>query len=114
MCEKVKAEIAAGGRAFFVFPRIDDQGNEDAQTVTSEFEKYREGKVLGADASMEMMHSQIPSAEQNAITSRFKSGETKALFATSLVEASPPPPPPPPLHMAVWRLHQGVLVENHI
>lgn len=86
MCQEISKEVAAGGQAYFVFPRIEDQGDETAQTVTSEFERYQEGQVLGAGVSIEMMHGQISSTEQSEITRRFKSGETQVLFATSLVE----------------------------
>lgn len=86
MCEDIKGDIASGGRAYFIFPRIESRATANLKTVKSEHPLYVESQVLGEDVVIEMIHGQLSASEQNERARRFKAGETHVLFATSLVE----------------------------
>ena len=86
MCEAIKADIADGGRAYFIFPRIETTPTQHLKTVKLEHSKYVESQVLGTGIAIDMIHGQLSAAEQNEGARRFKAGETQVLFATQLVE----------------------------
>lgn len=86
MCDLVSMDIASGGRAYFIFPRIESRSTDSLKTVKSEHPKFVSSGVLGSEVAIEMIHGQMSAAEQNEKARKFKSGETQVLFATSLVE----------------------------
>jgi ATP-dependent DNA helicase RecG len=80
----IKKEIAAGRQAFVICPLIDPSDASGAKSVTQEYEKLK--KEIFPELAIGMLHGKLKSAEKDEIMSRFKSGETKILVSTSVVE----------------------------
>ena len=88
MCKAIKKDLADGGRAYFIFPRIESKANQNMKTVKSEHATYAASNILGKEVAIETIHGQLSASEQNERAKKFKAGDTQVLFATSLVEAS--------------------------
>lgn len=84
MYEAVGVEMQRGHQAYFVYPRIDDEGNSDLRDVETMYrflstEKYP--VFRGA-----LIHSRLPEDEKISILNDFADGKLDYLVSTSVVE----------------------------
>ena len=79
----LKEQLEAGRQAYIVYPLIDESEKLAAKAATLEFIKWRE--VL-SPMPCELLHGRIDPAEKDKIMERFRSGEVKALIATTVIE----------------------------
>ena len=63
-----------------MYPLIDESEKLEAKAAAAEFEKW---KVLLAPMPCALLHGRVPPEEKDAIMERFRSGEVKALIATT-------------------------------
>ena len=83
MYESVGVEFKRLHQAYFVYPRIDDEGDSDLRDVTTMFEFLKE-KYHGVPSAL--IHSKLPDDEKMAILRDFKAKKLMYLVATSVVE----------------------------
>lgn len=79
----LKEQIEAGRQAYLVFPLVEESGKLDVRAVTVEFEKWQ--KRL-APHEVALLHGRVPSEEKEAVMGRMRSGDVRALCATSVIE----------------------------
>jgi ATP-dependent DNA helicase RecG len=79
----MREHLEAGRQAYIVYPLIDASEKLEAKAAAAEFDKWRE---LLAPMPCGLLHGRIPPEEKEAIMERFRSGETKALIATTVIE----------------------------
>jgi ATP-dependent DNA helicase RecG len=79
----LRREIEHGHQAYIVYPRILDNGEEDAKSVETEYPricKALEPHVVGK------LHGRMPPEEKERVLSEFRAGRIQALVATSVIE----------------------------
>jgi ATP-dependent DNA helicase RecG len=79
----LRDELAAGGRAFLVYPTID--GSEDSALPALE-QRAAEVAVALPGVALGVVHGRMPRAERDEVTERFRRGEVQALLTTTVVE----------------------------
>ncbi|MCR5731704.1 MAG: ATP-dependent DNA helicase RecG [Sphaerochaetaceae bacterium] len=83
MYQAVGVEFLRGHQAYFVYPKIDDEGESDLRDVTTMFE-FLKGKYPGVPSAL--IHSKVPEEEKMSILERFRKKELMYLVSTSVVE----------------------------
>jgi ATP-dependent DNA helicase RecG len=83
MYQAVGVEFSRGHQAYFVYPRIDDSGEDDVRDVTNMFEYLKEEYPLIPSA---LIHSRLDEEEKIAILRSYQQGELSYLVSTSVVE----------------------------
>ncbi len=78
---ELKEELAAGGRAYVVFPVIDE--NASAESVQTMGESIR--KQL-ADVPSAVLHGRMPAPEREEAMRAFAAGEVRILISTTVIE----------------------------
>lgn len=81
--ERVAAKLADGGRAYLVFPAIEESDRVQVTALTAEVERIR-GAL--APASVGVLHGKMTSGEKELAMRDFVAGRTVALVATTVVE----------------------------
>ncbi len=86
---EIKKEMAQGRQLYVICPRIDEPDPTKemavlAKSVTLEAERLK--KEVFRDAKIAILHSKMTPAEKESVMSKFASGETDILVATSVVE----------------------------
>ena len=84
MYEAVGVEMKRGHQAYFVYPRIDDEGNSDLRDVESMYRFLSTEKYPAFRGTL--IHSRLPEEEKIAILNDFASGKLDYLVSTSVVE----------------------------
>jgi len=79
----LRQEIAAGGRAFVVYPMIDVSEEIDAIALTEHEESIREA-LPGIE--VDLLHGRLDQARREEAISRFREGSVQVLLATTVVE----------------------------
>ena len=79
----LRQEIAAGGRAFVVYPMIDVSEEIDAAALTEHEESIREA-LPGVE--VDLLHGRLDQARREEAISRFREGSVQVLLATTVVE----------------------------
>jgi ATP-dependent DNA helicase RecG len=79
----VLEHLEAGRQAYIVYPLIDESEKLEAKAAAAEFEKWRS---LLSPHSCELLHGRVSPEEKDAIMERFRTGKTKALIATTVIE----------------------------
>jgi ATP-dependent DNA helicase RecG len=82
--DTVRAEVAAGHRAFVVCPLVGDSERVLAKSATEEFERLSEGELAGLRVGL--VHGQMPAAQREDTMDRFRVGEVQVLVATTVIE----------------------------
>jgi ATP-dependent DNA helicase RecG len=80
---RVAAELAAGGRAYVVFPLIEESEEVSAASLAAMGERVR--RALGGFPSA-VLHGRLPAEERERIARAFARGEIKVLAATTVIE----------------------------
>lgn len=81
--EFVKAELAAGSRAYIVYPLIDESETLGAKALNEEIVRLEEafpGRRIGT------LHGRLSGEEKSRTMERFAGGEIELLVATSIIE----------------------------
>lgn len=83
MYKAIKTEFLRSHQAYFVYPRINDEGESDLRDVTTMFETLK-GIYPGIPSAL--IHSKLPEEEKIRILSDFRAKKLSYLVATSVVE----------------------------
>ncbi|NMA22224.1 MAG: ATP-dependent DNA helicase RecG [Spirochaetales bacterium] len=83
MYQAVGVEFERGHQAYFVYPRIDDSGEDDVRDVTNMYE-YLKGEYPNVPSAL--IHSRLDEEEKIAILRSYQQGELSYLVSTSVVE----------------------------
>lgn len=83
MYKAVGVEFERSHQAYFVYPRIDDEGEGDLRDVTTMFEFL---KKKYPDVPSALIHSKLPDDEKMSILRSFREKKLKYLVATSVIE----------------------------
>ena len=78
-----RRELEAGRQAYVVYPLIEESDKLEAKAATAEFEKWQDRLQPFA---CELLHGRIPAPEKQARMERFRSGRTKVLISTTVIE----------------------------
>jgi ATP-dependent DNA helicase RecG len=81
---RVRAEVAAGHRAFVVCPLVDGSDRVEAASAVAELERLRDGPLAGL--RLGLLHGQLRPAEKEAVMDRFRAGGLDVLVATTVIE----------------------------
>ncbi|MCX6863268.1 MAG: ATP-dependent DNA helicase RecG, partial [Verrucomicrobia bacterium] len=79
----IRRELELGHQAYIVYPRILDNGEEDAKSVETEYPRIC--KALEPHA-VGKLHGRMPPEEKERILGEFRAGRVKTLVATSVIE----------------------------
>lgn len=79
----VKGKLEEGRQAYFVYPRVEENEQDDVKAVTGQLEVIE--KAL-APHSCGLLHGRMKGEEKEEIMSAFVAGELKALVATTVIE----------------------------
>ena len=82
--ERVRAEVAAGHRAFVVCPLVGDSPRVEAKSAAEEFERLSNGELTGLRVGL--LHGQMASAAREEVMAQFRRGELEVLVATTVIE----------------------------
>ncbi len=82
--EKVRAEVAAGHRAFVVCPLVGDSPRVEARSATEERTRLEAGELAGLRVGL--LHGQMPPAAREEAMAQFRQGEIEVLVATTVIE----------------------------
>jgi ATP-dependent DNA helicase RecG len=79
----IRGEIEKGHRAYVVYPRVSDTGEEDVKSVEAQLPRIASAlkpyKVGG-------LHGRMPADEKDRVMGAFRSGDLNVLVATSVIE----------------------------
>ena len=84
MYEAVGVEMKRGHQAYFVYPRIDDEGNSDLRDVETMYRFLSTEKYPSFRGTL--IHSRLPEDEKITILNDFAAGKLDYLVSTSVVE----------------------------
>ena len=84
MYEAVGVEMQRGHQAYFVYPRIDDEGNSDLRDVQTMYEFLSTKKYPQFRGTL--IHSRLPEDDKIRILNDFSAGRLDYLVSTSVVE----------------------------
>ena len=79
----IREQLDSGRQCYIVYPLIEESEKLEAKAATAEFVKWSE---MLAPLKCELIHGRVPPEEKDAIMTRFRSGKTKALIATTVIE----------------------------
>jgi ATP-dependent DNA helicase RecG len=80
----VRKEVSNGSQAYIVFPLVEETEKSDLAAATESYERLQESIFRGIP--MALLHGRMKTADKDAVMSAFKSGETKILVATTVIE----------------------------
>ncbi|MGN0905509.1 MAG: ATP-dependent DNA helicase RecG [Bullifex sp.] len=83
MYQTVGVEFKRGHQAYFVYPRIEDEGESGLRDVTNMFEYL---KKEYPDVPSALIHSKVSEEDKIKILTSFRKGEISYLVATSVIE----------------------------
>jgi ATP-dependent DNA helicase RecG len=81
---RVRAEVAAGRRAFVVCPLVEGSERVQAASATSERERLAAGVLH--DLEVGLLHGQLKAAERELVMAQFRRGDLDVLVATTVIE----------------------------
>ncbi len=83
MYKAISTEFSRGHQAYFVYPRINDEGDSDLRDVTTMYDELRR---IYPSVPSALIHSKLPEDEKIRILSEFRDKKIMYLVATSVVE----------------------------
>jgi len=81
--QRVREELAAGGRVFVVVPLIEESGGSAVASLAEAEERVR-GELPGWPCAV--LHGRLPTVERARVMQAFAIGEVRVLLATTVVE----------------------------
>ncbi len=82
--EFIRSEVDLGRQAYIVLPQIDDNGLDDAKSVTREFDRLSRGPLHGL--RLGALHGQMNTEVKHDAMMRFRDRATDVLVATTVIE----------------------------
>jgi superfamily II DNA or RNA helicase/REP element-mobilizing transposase RayT len=79
----LRTQLEGGRQLYVIYPLIDESEKLDVKAAAAEYELWRERLH---PYQCELLHGRIPAAEKQETMERFRSGRTKALISTTVVE----------------------------
>lgn len=79
----MKTELEAGRQIYIVSPLIEESETRAQASALSELEKWKE---IFPHESIGLLHGRLSAEEKESVMTQFRSGETKILVATTVVE----------------------------
>ncbi|MDX9731518.1 MAG: ATP-dependent DNA helicase RecG [Bdellovibrionales bacterium] len=83
MIEFVRAQIAKGRQAYFVYPLVEESEKIDLKNAMTEFENLKE---KFPEAKLGLLHGRMKPDEKEDVMRRFRDGEYQILVATTVIE----------------------------
>ena len=80
----LREEMDAGRQVFVVYPLVEASEESDVQAAVQAFERLRLGPFRGYEVGL--LHGRMKAAAKEAVMERVRSGQTKMLVATTVVE----------------------------
>jgi ATP-dependent DNA helicase RecG len=80
----VRQQVAQGRQAYVVVPQIEDDGLEEVKSLTSEYQRLKDGPLHGL--RLGMLHGQMPTEEKQRLMADFRAGNVDVLVATTVIE----------------------------
>ena len=80
----MRAEVAAGNRAFVVCPLVEGSDRVQATSAVAEAERLAGAELAGLRVGL--LHGQLPSAEKERVMAEFRAGDVDVLVATTVIE----------------------------
>ncbi len=81
----LREELDAGGSAFVVYPVVEESEKSDLKAAT-EMAASLAARAELVDAGVTLVHGRLKPEERRAAIARFRSGESRVLVATTVVE----------------------------
>ncbi len=81
--EFIRARLAAGKQAYFVYPRITST-EDDVKAATDEFAKL--SQQVFPEYRVELLHGQMPSEQKQTVMRDFRAGKVHVLVSTVVIE----------------------------
>ncbi len=79
----VRSELEKGRQAYVVYPRVSESDRDEVKAVTKEFARVQQEL---APHGVGLLHGQLRAEEKDLVMASFRSGTTKVLVATSVIE----------------------------
>ncbi|KAK9814524.1 hypothetical protein WJX72_007345 [[Myrmecia] bisecta] len=87
MYAAVRAELEAGGRAFFILPLVEESKSPlEIKAAKEEYERLKAERVLGDNVAIGLLHGRLPPDQKLQALHDFSSGKTQVLVGTTVVE----------------------------
>ncbi len=80
----LRERLEAGERAFLVFPLIEESDKQELMAAKDSFEVLRETEFAGLPC--DLLHGRLSPVRKADVMERFRSGETRLLMATTVIE----------------------------
>ena len=84
--DTVRAQVAAGHRAFVVCPLVGDSERVLAKSATEEFQRLSAPGGELAGLRVGLVHGQMPASQREETMERFRAGDVQVLVATTVIE----------------------------
>ena len=81
---RVRAEVAAGRRAYVVCPLVEGSERVQAASATAERERLAAGVLR--DLAVGLLHGQLKAGDRELVMSQFRAGDLDVLVATTVIE----------------------------
>jgi ATP-dependent DNA helicase RecG len=82
--ERIREEVADGGRAFVVCPLVDSSEAVEARAAVEERDRLASGPLAGLEVAL--LHGRMSPSEKEAVMLAFASGEADVLVSTTVIE----------------------------
>jgi len=79
----LREQLSDGRQAYIIYPLIDESEKLEAKAAAKEFEIWQERLQ---PFPCELLHGRVAPPDKQSIMQRFRSGETKALISTTVIE----------------------------
>lgn len=77
-------QVKEGRQAYYVLPRIEDDGMEETKSVIKEFDRLSKGPLKSL--RLGILHGQLSTDEKAAVMQQFRDGLVDVLIATTVIE----------------------------
>jgi len=82
--DRIRAQLAQGRQVYWVCPLIDESEAVDLRNATATRDELAE--ALGAEVSVGLLHSRMPTAEKQAVMESFTTNRLQVLVSTTVIE----------------------------
>ncbi len=82
--QRVRDEVAAGGRAYVVCPLVEGSDRVVARSVVAEHDRLSRSELNGL--AVGLLHGQMPARDKVGVMDAFRSGKLDVLVATTVIE----------------------------
>jgi ATP-dependent DNA helicase RecG len=79
----LRKELESGRQAYVIYPLIEESDKLEAKAAAAEFERWTERLH---PFTCDLLHGRIPAPEKQVVMEKFRSGQTKVLISTTVIE----------------------------